>query len=198
MSALTILLSPGEHADGVIAGLTDLSAAGLIDEFGWIRCVAGSSRIEKVTLVTEGRSTDVSLEQLVTGRQIPALRVATLVPATPDAVRADLGTEIAATNGLVSVSGAMSVTRVRFLLAGPEGISGDLDSLVIEGYHNVLVSRRTRAPRRSVASRRPPRPAPRSSPGSRPPRSPASPDCGAGWRTHRSTASTRSPDVWCG
>ena len=140
MSALTILLSPGEHADGVIAGLTDLSAAGLIDEFGWIRCVAGSSRIEKVTLVTEGRSTDVSLEQLVTGRQIPALRVATLVPATPDAVRADLGTEIAATNGLVSVSGAMSVTRVRFLLAGPEGISGDLDSLVIEGYHNVLVS----------------------------------------------------------
>lgn len=140
MSALTILLSPGEHADGVIAGLTDLSAAGLINEFGWIRCVAGSSRIEKVTLVTEGRSTDVSLEQLVTGRQIPALRVATLVPATPDAVPADLGTEIAAANGLVSVSGAMSVTRVRFLLAGPEGIAGDLDSLVIEGYHNVLVS----------------------------------------------------------
>ena len=36
MSAFTVFIAPAGRADGVLAALGDLSAAGLIERFGWI------------------------------------------------------------------------------------------------------------------------------------------------------------------
>lgn len=140
MTALTVFLSPGDPADGVLAGLTDLSAADLVDEFAWVRVSPGGHRVAELVLVAAGRSRSVSTDELAASRRTTRLRTCTLVPVCADAAPVDLSTEVAVTNALIAATGAQQVTRSRLLLAGPEGVHTALDGLVIEGWHNILIS----------------------------------------------------------
>lgn len=139
MTSLTVFLSPGDPADGVLAGLADLSAAGLVDEFAWIRLASGRSQVNQLILVSGGVSREVSVAELVTNRRITLLRSCTLIPLSDSGVTVDVPAEVALTNGLGASTGA-KIVRSRFLLLGPDGAHTDPRDLVLEGWHNVLVS----------------------------------------------------------
>ena len=69
MPAATVLLAPSGVADGVLAVLTDLSAAGLVGPFIWITDPSDAAPPQLLTRVEGGRSTDVTLQQIVTAQQ---------------------------------------------------------------------------------------------------------------------------------
>ena len=140
MSELTVILSPAGPALGVVAGLTDLTAAGLVGEFAWLHCPEDRRTPRTVTLVEHGRATEISVEQLVTGRQITLLRTCTLVPAVSGADPIAVADEVAAVNALSALTGAARVSRIRALLIGSEGAGEDLRRVIIEGWHNIVVS----------------------------------------------------------
>ncbi|GAC80388.1 hypothetical protein SAMN04488550_0251 [Gordonia malaquae] len=136
---LTVLVSPGGIADGVVSGLADLTAAGLVDEFVWARYTPGTP-ITEVTVVDSGTSRGVTLQRFVSDRRVGALRLCLLTPATSDSQPIDVLGEVAAAQALVSATGAADVVRLQCLLVGSDGAPSHVESLVIEGWHNIVVA----------------------------------------------------------
>lgn len=136
---LTVLVSPGGIADGVVSGLADLTAAGLVDEFVWARHTPGRP-ITDVTVVHGGTSRGLTLQQFVTDRRVDTLRLCLLTPATSQSEPIDLLAEVAAVGALASATGARDVIRLQCLLVGTDGAPAHIESLVIEGWHNIVVA----------------------------------------------------------
>ncbi|MEP9395101.1 MULTISPECIES: hypothetical protein [Gordonia] len=140
MATLTVFVAPSGPADGVLAALTDLSAAGLVDEFAWITDPVAEHPPQAVMLVAAGAARDVALTELVTNRRITALRICSIVPVADDAPRLSIGAELSVGSTLASATGATTIIRIRALLTGSEGIDGPLSALAVEGWHNVVIS----------------------------------------------------------
>lgn len=140
MDSLTVLIAPSGPCDGVLAALTDLSAAGLVDEFAWISDPSAEPTVPTVALIENGSASDVSLSSLVTDRRISLLRICSLVPAIGDDKRLPVQAELAVTTALASTTGAAHIVRIRAILCGSAGISRTTSDLAVGGWHNVIVS----------------------------------------------------------
>lgn len=140
MAVLTVFAAPSGPADGVLAALTDLSAAGLIDEFAWITDPSTDAAIGSVVLVESGYARDVALTDLVTTRRVTGLRICSVVPVVAGVNRLSIGAELSVSSTLASATGATSIVRIRAVLTGSAGIDGPLAALAVEGWHNIVVS----------------------------------------------------------
>ena len=140
MTAFTVFIAPGGRADGVLAALTDLSAAGIVDRFGWIADPSPEVPADRLTVVDAGLATDVRLDQFVTTQRTTVLRVCSLVPAYDGDRRLSIPAEVAVVSALATATAAGAVVRIRCLLTGPQGCAADLDGTLVEGWHNIIVS----------------------------------------------------------
>lgn len=140
MTSVTVFLAPTGVADGVLAVLTDLSAAGLVDPFLWVRDPSDNVPPQVLTQVAAGRSTQVNWQQIVTTQRIDVLRVCVVVPllgvdaplrVTQERFTADL---------FASSSGGARVVRIRMLLARPGQGSPDGARIAVDGWHNIVVA----------------------------------------------------------
>ncbi|NDK90760.1 hypothetical protein GYA93_14385 [Gordonia desulfuricans] len=140
MTALTVFLAPSGPADGVLAALTDLSAAGLVDQFAWVTDPDTATPVQSLVVVERGIAHDLALTELVTTRRITLLRICSVVPIAEGTHRLPVGAELGVTRALHSATGAAQVVRIRVALTGPAGIDGPSTALSVEGWHNVVVS----------------------------------------------------------
>lgn len=140
MSGLTVVVAPGGRLDGVSAALTDLSAAGLLAPFAWLSDPGQNGQIESVTVVESGVAHDVSLTELVTRQRTSVLRVCSLVSALGSDEHLSIPVELGVVRDLSSTTAAQRVVRIRCIVAGPGGLSGDLSTVAVEGWHNIVVS----------------------------------------------------------
>ena len=92
--ALTVLVVPPAQTDEIVAVLADYSAVGLLATFVWVEAgdIGGASTA--ATVVRDGRSEPVVLQQLLTTQRYDRIRLAVLVPI--EAPPAERITEIAA------------------------------------------------------------------------------------------------------
>lgn len=139
-TTLTVFLAPAGPGDGVLAALTDLSAAGLIGSFAWITDPSEQAAVTGVVLVEHGSARDVAITDLVISRRVRTLRVCSVVSVVADAARSSITADLAATTTLASATGADTVIRIRLLLTGSDGIDGPTSALAVEGWHNVVIS----------------------------------------------------------
>lgn len=140
MSALTVFVAPSGPSDGVLAALTDLSAAGLVDEFAWITDPAAGQQPATLMLVDSGAARDVALAEFVAGRRVGALRICSVVPIAEGAHRLSISAQLGVGSALASATGATQVIRIRAILTGSAGIDGPSEALAVEGWHNVVIS----------------------------------------------------------
>ncbi len=140
MSVLTVLVAPSGDAQSVLSGLTDLSAAGLVDDFLWVADPSAQVPLTSVALVSHGRVRDVGLPELVAARRTSRLRLCSIVPALPGRRRLSVADETSVADQLISATGAQVVTRVRALVVRPPTVSGSPTELAVPGWHNVLIS----------------------------------------------------------
>lgn len=140
MPAATVVLAPTGVADGVLAVLTDLSAAGLVDSFFWISDPSDVTPPQLLTRVEGGRASDVSLRQFVTTRNIDVVRVCVLVPLVGSGAPLTLSQERAITDLIASSVGTARTVRVRMLLARP-GVEPPAEArIAVDGWHNLLIA----------------------------------------------------------
>ncbi|EFG77659.1 hypothetical protein HMPREF0591_2468 [Mycobacterium parascrofulaceum ATCC BAA-614] len=144
-SALTVLLAARGDADEVVALLADYAAVGLVAPFVWVYAsnVDGSS--VPATLVRDGRSSAVVLQQFLTAERFDRLRLAVLVPADAPA---DQRVPCAAEQTLeqmvrgCAVGAPVTLLRLLFCRGAPARHSNGryAPELVLEGWHNLLVA----------------------------------------------------------
>ena len=82
---LTVIVAPRAHTEDMVGVLVDYSAVGLLGAFAWVDAQDAGGAATPATLVRDGRSEPVVLQQLLTGERYDRVRVAVLVP--PDARR---------------------------------------------------------------------------------------------------------------
>jgi hypothetical protein len=140
--SLTVLVVPHARTDEIVAVLGDYSAVGLLSAFAWVdaRDVGGAAT--PATLVRDGRSEPVVLQQLLTGERYDRIRVAVLVPTdAPATERVPLAAEQLVEQVARSSSMGARVGLLRLLLtsgyAAPVTPDG---TLILEGWHNLLVA----------------------------------------------------------
>lgn len=141
-ATLTVVLAPRGDADEIRALLADYSAVGLLDPFVWVCAADGGAGPVPATLIADGYSSVVVLQQVLTDRRYDRLRVAALVPVD---VPADRQMPHGAEQTLEQVVRAGTVgspiTLLRFLLThGSPTSAGYAPDLVLEGWHNLLVA----------------------------------------------------------
>lgn len=140
MSDATVVLAPSGVADGVLAVLTDLSAAGLVDPFFWITDPSDVEPPQSLLRVAAGRISDVPLRQFVTARNLDVVRVCVIVPLVGAGAPLRLSQERAITDLLASSVGTARTVRVRILLARP-GVTPPAGArIAVDGWHNLLVA----------------------------------------------------------
>lgn len=139
--ALTVLVVPRPRGEDVLAVLCDYSAVGLLAPFAWVDAndVGGASTA--ATLVRAGRSEPVVLQQLLTGERYDRIRVAVLVPIdAPAHERVPLAAEQAVEQVARSSSMGAKVGLLRLLLTtGKTAVAPDA-TVILEGWHNLLVA----------------------------------------------------------
>lgn len=140
MPAATVLLAPSGVADGVLAVLTDLSAAGLVGPFIWITDPSDAAPPQLVTRVEGGRTADVTLQQIVTAHNIDVMRVCVVVPLLGSDKPLSLSQERFIADLLASSSGASRTVRVRALLARPGMAAHAGVQVAVDGWHNLLIA----------------------------------------------------------
>ncbi|GED99466.1 hypothetical protein [Gordonia crocea] len=140
MSALTVLMAPTGAAGSVLSALTDLSAAGLVDDFLWVADPSAQTPVVSVQMVAGGRVREVGLTELVASRRTTRLRLCSVVPALPGTPRSSVADETAVANQLIGTTGAGEVTRVRALITRPPAVAGAGRELAVPGWHNIVIS----------------------------------------------------------
>ncbi len=78
--ALTVLVVPHAQTDEIVAVLADYSAVGLLAAFAWVDAADVGGASTPATVVGDGRSEPVVLQQLLTAQRYDRIRVAVLVP----------------------------------------------------------------------------------------------------------------------
>ncbi|MDT5114986.1 MAG: hypothetical protein QOE30_725, partial [Mycobacterium sp.] len=140
--SLTVLVVPHARTDEIVAVLGDYSAVGLLSAFAWVdaRDVGGAAT--PATLVRDGRSEPVVLQQLLTGERYDRIRVAVLVPTdAPATERVPLAAEQLVEQVARSSSMGARVGLLRLLLTSGHAAPVTPDgTLILEGWHNLLVA----------------------------------------------------------
>ncbi len=140
--ALTVLVVPRAHIDEIVAVLADYSAVGLLAAFAWVDAADVGGASTPATVVRDGRSEPVVLQQLLTTERYERIRLAVLVPveAAP-AERVPLVSEQTVEQIVRSSSVGARITLLRVLLTrGDAGATTPDPTLVLEGWHNLLVA----------------------------------------------------------
>lgn len=139
---LTVLVVPPTRTDEIVAILGDYSAVGLLSAFAWVDAAAVGGAATPATLVRDGRSEPVVLQQLLTGERYDRIRVAVLVPTdAPASERVPLAAEQAVEQVARSSAMGARVGLLRILLTAGNALPVTPDStLVLEGWHNLLVA----------------------------------------------------------
>ena len=115
--ALTVLVVPRAQTDEIIAVLADYSAVGLLAAFAWVDAADVGGASTPATVVREGRSEPVVLQQLVTTERYDRIRVAVLVPVdAPATERVPLVSERTVEQILRSTSMGPRISLLRVLL----------------------------------------------------------------------------------
>ena len=144
MDALTVFLAPDGPAGGVRDVLRDLSTAGLVEPFLWIREAAvvdtldGGGRIRAVE-VAGGRLAETTLMAAVTGGHHRLVRLCSIIVLSGGTAYAESPAEPELATRLRAAAGRATVVQVRCLLAAP-GDTAPARVLGRDGWHNVLVS----------------------------------------------------------
>ena len=141
--ALTVLVVPRAHTDEIVAVLADYSAVGLLAAFAWVEAADVGGASTPATVVRDGRSEPVVLQQLLTTERYDRIRVAVLVPieASP-AERVPLVSEQAVEQIVRSSSMGARISLLRVLPTRGRrgGGTGHPDPAGLEGWHNLLVA----------------------------------------------------------
>ena len=141
-SALTVLVLPRKPLEDLVAVLADYSAVGLLASYAWVDGAAAGGSATPASLVRDGLSEPVVLQQLLTGERYDRIRVVVLVPieAAPDQ-RVPLAAEQALEQAVRSSAMGARITLMRVLIThgGAASLVPDL-ALVLEGWHNLLVA----------------------------------------------------------
>jgi hypothetical protein len=139
---LTVLLAPASQADEVVGVLIDYSAAGLLEEFVWVGAADVSGPAIPATMVRDGVTESVVLQQLLTGQRYDRIRVAVLVPTdAPAEQRVPLAAEQAVEQVARSSAMGNRVTLLRLLLtSGSSAPAQSSAAVVLEGWHNLLIA----------------------------------------------------------
>src|SRR5215217_2204320 len=139
--ALTVLVVPGAQTDEIVAVLADYSAVGLLAAFAWVEAADVGGASTPATVVRDGRSEPVVLQQLVTTERYDRIRVAVLVPVdAPAAERVPLVSERTVEQILRSTSMGARISLLRVLLTRGDAATSPDSALVLEGWHNLLVA----------------------------------------------------------
>lgn len=139
MPALTVFLAPDGPADGVLDVLVDLSAAGLVDPFLWVResQVASAAAID-ATAVGGGLRRPVTLADTLLDQPHDRVRLCVVVPMAGGAAAVPYPVEQRMVQTLTH-NGTAPVTRIRCLIARPGSTAPDTDVTRL-GWHNVLIA----------------------------------------------------------
>lgn len=140
--ALTVFLAPATGADEMLGVLADYSAAGLVEGFVWVNAGDLVGPATPATLVRDGRSETVVLQQVLTAERYDRTRVAVLVPTDlPIEARVPLAAQQTVEQVVRSSTVGGRVTLLRLLLTSNRGGPAEpSDTTVLEGWHNLLVA----------------------------------------------------------
>jgi hypothetical protein len=140
--ALTVLVVPRARTEDIVAVLGDYSAVGLLGAFAWVDAADTGGASTPATLVRDGRSEPVVLQQLLTGERYDRIRVAVLVPTdAPATERVPLAAEQAVEQVARSSAMGARVGLLRLLLTTGHAVPLTPDAtLILEGWHNLLVA----------------------------------------------------------
>jgi hypothetical protein len=139
MSALTVFLAPDGPSGGVLDVLVDLSAAGLVDPFLWVRSSqVESSSVVGATSVGGGVRKPVQISDIVLDQSHDRVRLCVIVPVVTDASAVPYEVEQRVAE-MLEYSGSAPVTRVRCLITRPGSVAPDTDVARL-GWHNVLIA----------------------------------------------------------
>jgi hypothetical protein len=140
--ALTVLVVPQARTEEIIAVLADYSAVGLLAAFAWVGATDIGRAATPATLVRDGRSEPVLLQQLLTAARYERIRVAILVPTdAPAAERVPLAAEQTVEQIVRSSAMGARISLLRVLLTGGDAVPTTPDqNLVLEGWHNLLIA----------------------------------------------------------
>ncbi len=141
MAALTVFLAPDGPSDGVLDVLTDLSAAGLLDPFLWVReSQVESSADIRATAITSGRRKGVSLGDVILDEVLEhdRIRLCVVVPIACGGTVVPFPVEQRVAE-MMAHSGSARVTRIRCVIARPGSAAPDTDVARL-GWHNVMVA----------------------------------------------------------
>lgn len=139
---LALVLAPHGDVDEIFAVLADYSAAGLIDPFIWVSSGDIGSASVPATLVASGRSSAVVLQHVLTGRRHHRLRLVVLVPVDESEGRPAARAAEQTLEQIVRASAVGTpITLLRLLFNHGAALDTNYDpSLVLEGWHNLLVA----------------------------------------------------------
>ena len=140
MAALTVFLAPAGTADGVFAALADLSAAGLLEPFFWSTDPVAGTAPSALLCVADGRQWDVTPQQIVTGPRVDIARICSLVPLTAGDTPLTVDQERSLSDLIATSVGNARTVRARCLLARAGSPASPKVRLVVEGWHNIIVS----------------------------------------------------------
>lgn len=140
MAALTVVLAPPGRADSVLATLSDLSAAGLIEPFHWVSSPSETAPPTTLLRVAGGEHSDVTIQQIVAGQAVDLTRVCVLAPLTGPDTALTLEQERFTTDLLAATAGGRLTVRVRCLLALPGEDRAAGVHAAVDGWHNIVIS----------------------------------------------------------
>src|SRR5258705_4337308 len=138
--ALTVLVVPRAQTDEIVAVLADYSAVGLLAAFAWVEAADVGGASTPATVVRDGRSEPVVLQQLLTTERYDRIRLAGVVPTeAPPPERGPLVSEQKVEQiGRSSAMGArISLLRV-LLTRGGTAATAPRPALGLGGWHNLL------------------------------------------------------------
>ncbi len=140
--ALTVLLAPRPQTEEILSVLVDYSAVGLIGSFVWVDAADVGGTATHGSLVRDGQSEPVVLQQMLTGERYDRIRIAVLVPVdVPAAERVPLAVEQAVEQTVRSSSMGAPINLLRLLFTRGDAIPTTPDlALVLEGWHNLLIA----------------------------------------------------------
>lgn len=140
--ALTVVVVPAVHTDELIGVLVDYSAAGLLGAFAWVNASEVGGPGTPATLVRNGYSESIVLQQVLTAERYDRVRVAVLVPLDiAGDQRVPLAAEQFVEQAVRSTAMGARVTLLRLLLTSGGATPSQLGaSVVVEGWHNLLIA----------------------------------------------------------
>ena len=144
MDRITVLVAPDGPAGGIRDVLRDLSAAGLVEPFLWVREAAvlaarADGRAIPATRVAAGRQEPTTLMAALTHVRHRIVSICSLVPLVGGAPAARSEAESETVNRLRAQLGGARVVQVRCLLAMHDDTAPE-EVLARDGWHNLLVA----------------------------------------------------------